>query len=368
LSGKSGRDEAIGADGLSKPVPAGWLRRFAASAGHLIALSLAVLMVGVAAASADPPTADGQATLSLSAILNGGASPLTEGLRWRLFDARPDADGGHSLVLESNLGQPTLTVPPGDYVVHVAFGLASAAKRMTLGPEVRAERLTLSAGGLRIGGTVADAPIDPSKLSLAIYVPQGRNPLAKLVYAKAKAGDIIRLPEGNYHIVSTYLDTIGGRFLATAPTPNTGKSAQPAPPVTLPTNSIVNADIKVISGKLIDVTLRHRCATLTLKLVNKPDGEALANTTFTVLTPGGDVIRELIGAFPSLVLAEGEYAVIARHDAKTYQSTFEVKSGVDRDVEVVAQENGGEAPPNGKEAPQHGKEGPRPNADLLHSD
>ena len=79
---------------------------------------------------------------------------------------------------------------------------------------------------------------------------------------------------------------------------------------------MVNADIKVISGKRIDVTIRHRCATLTLKLVNKPAGEALANTTFTVLTPGGDVIRELVGAFPSLVLAEGEYVVIARHEVQ----------------------------------------------------
>ena len=191
---------------------------------------------------------------------------------------------------------------------------------------------------------MAEEPIEPSKLSLAIYVPQGRNPEGKLVYAKAKAGDVIGLPEGTYHIVSTYLDTVGGRFLASAGAPSTGKSAAPAPPTTLPTNSIVNADIKVVSGKLVDVTLRHRCATLTLKLVNKPGGEALANSTFTVLTPGGDVIRELIGAFPSLVLAEGEYAVVARHDAKTYQSTFEVKSGMDRDIEVVAEETGKEGP------------------------
>ena len=69
--------------------------------------------------------------------------------------------------------------------------------------------MTLSAGALRIEGTLADAPIDASKLSLAIYVPQNRNPLGKLVYAKGKAGDIIGLPEGSYHIVSTYLDTVG---------------------------------------------------------------------------------------------------------------------------------------------------------------
>ncbi len=292
---------------------------------------------------ADPVTADGQATLSLSATLTDGGVPLAGGLRWRIFRAQADADGSHALIVELNLAQPTLTIPPGDYVVHVALGLASATRRVTLGPEIRSERMLLSAGGLRIGGTLAEAPIDPSKLSLEIYVPEGRNPEGKLVDAKAKAGEIIGLPEGAYHIVSTYLDTVGGRFLANA-APTSGKSATPVQPAILPSNSIVSADIKVTAGKLTDVTLRHRCATLTLKLVNKPGAEALANTTFTVLTPGGDVIRELMGAFPSLVLAEGEYVVIARHDAKTYQSTFEVQTGMDRDVEVVAQENGKEGP------------------------
>jgi hypothetical protein len=307
------------------------------------AMALVAMVVLGAAAKADP-AADGQASLTLSATLNGGsAQPLTGGLRWRLFGAQPDAAGAHALIVESSLAQPTLTLPPGDYVVHVAFGLASAARKLTLGPGVRFERMLLSAGGLRIEGTLGDAQIDPSKLSLSIYVPENRNPEGKLVDAKAKAGDIIGLPEGSYHIVSTYLDTVGGQFVPSAAT-NSGKSAAPAPPATLPSNSIVNADIKVASGKLIDVTLRHHCATLTLKLVNAPGAEALANTTFTVLTPGGDVIRELVGAFPSLVLAEGEYVVVARHDAKTYQSVFKVQSGMDRDVEVAAQENGKEGP------------------------
>jgi hypothetical protein len=260
-----------------------------------------------------------------------------------VFGARADPDGSHPLIVESGLAQPTLTIPPGDYVVHVAFGLASVAKRLTLGAGVRSERLTLSAGALRIEGTLADAPIDATKLSLAIYVPQNRNPMGKLVYAKAKAGDIIGLPEGSYHIVSTYLDTVGAHSGVSAPA-NSGKSATAVAPTAIPSNSVVNADIKVISGKRVDVTIRHRCATLTLKLVNKPAGEALANTTFTVLTPGGDVIRELVGAFPSLVLAEGEYVVIARHESKVFQSTFQVQTGMDRDIEVVAEETGKQGP------------------------
>ena len=322
---------------------------------RIVFLATLILALAVLAphANADPPSADGQATLSLTAVLVGRAAPLTGGLKWRVFKANPDADGSHALIVESNLAQPTLTLPPGDYVVHVAFGLASAAKKLTLGPEVQSQQLSLAAGALKIEGTVSDAPIDPSLLSLSIYVPEGRNPQGKLVYAKAKHGDLIGLPEGAYHIVSTYLDTVSGRFMPSGAA-SAGKSAATATSAVLPSNSIVNADIKVASGKLIDVTLRHRCATLTLKLVNKPGGEALANTIFTVLTPGGDVIRELIGAFPSLVLAEGEYVVVARHDAKTYQSTFSVQSGMDQDVEVVAQETG--------------KEGPRPDANVLRSD
>ena len=79
-----------------------------------------------------PASESAQATLSLSAALSGGA-PLTGGLRWRVFGAHADPDGSHPLIVESGLAQPTLTIPPGDYVVHVAFGLASAAKRVTLG-------------------------------------------------------------------------------------------------------------------------------------------------------------------------------------------------------------------------------------------
>jgi hypothetical protein len=309
-----------------------------------ILATLVALLALIAPAGAQTPTGDSaQATLSLSAVLNGGSAPLTGGLRWRVFGAQPDPDGSHPLIVESGLAQPTLTIPSGDYVVHVAFGLASTAKRLTLSAGVRSERLTLAAGALRIEGTLADAPIDASKLSLAIYVPQNRNPLGKLVYAKGKAGDIIGLPEGSYHIVSTYLDTVGAHSGVSAAS-NSGKSAVLTTPTAIPSNSVVNADIKVNSGKRIDVTIRHRCATLTLKLVNKPAGEALANTTFTVLTPGGDVIRELVGAFPALVLAEGEYVVIARHEAKVFQSTFEVQTGMDRDVEVVAEESGKQGP------------------------
>jgi hypothetical protein len=296
-------------------------------------LSLALALAAVAAlggpSRAQTPTLESdRGTLRLSATLAGAAAPLTGGLRWRLFALHADPDGSRLLVAESGDAQPTLSVPTGDYVVHVALGLASASKRVTVTQEGRSERLTINAGALRVTGTLGDAPIDPAKLSLAIYVAERNNPEAKLVYPKARAGDVIGLPEGSYHIVSTLLDTVG-----------VGSIGLVKPSAATPTNSIVAADIKVVAGKLIDVTLRHRSATVTIKLVNAAGAGALANSSFTVLTPGGDLVRELIGAFPSLVLAEGEYVVIARHESKTYQATFQVQSGMDRDVEVIAKES-----------------------------
>ena len=267
----------------------------------------------------------GQVTLSLSATLGPDTPALRNGLFWRVFNERAEADGSHALLAESRDAQPALSLADGTYVVHVAYGLAGSTRRVVIAGRNGVEKFNLNAGALKITGVIGDTPIAKAKTAISIFIPERGNSEAKLVLANAHAGDVIRLPEGNYHVVSTYLEV---------PAPGT----QPAgAPLFNPTNSIVTADLKVVPGKLVEATLKHRAATLTLKLVNGAGGEALANTTFNILTPGGDLIRELIGAFPSLVLAEGEYVAIARHDDKTFQTTFKVQSAQDRDVEVLAQ-------------------------------
>ena len=55
-----------------------------------------------------------------------------------------------------------------------------------------------------------------------------------------------------------------------------------------------------------------------------------------MLTPGGDIIKESIGAFPRVVLAEGDYRAIAKNEGKVYERNFSVVNGVDGEVEVVA--------------------------------
>lgn len=303
------------------PAPVAPASPAAPVAGALVAPSTTVTPPPAPVAPSVPEVQKGQ--LYLSAALTADGQALQAGpLRWRVFEEKADAQGRHRQVAASNEAAPHLILPVGTYLVHVALDLSSAVRRVTVTRQPSSERLILNAGALRIVGMLGDKPINPSKLLIAIYVPEAGNSEAKLVLPSARAGELIAVPEGAYHVVSTLLDTAG---YAGAQKSGVGNK----------TNSVVSADLRVQAGKLTDATLKHRSAVLTLKLVNSPGGEALANTAFTILTPGGDVIRELIGAFPSVVLAEGEYVVIARHDTKTYPSTFKVTSTMDRDVEVL---------------------------------
>jgi hypothetical protein len=251
-----------------------------------------------------PPEAG---VVSLSAVFAGEPKPIRSGLVWRVFEDKGDASQP-AVVAKSTEAAPNLSLPPGAYIVHAGYGFASATKRLTVQGGSATERLTISAGALKLGGAVADVPIPPNRISFSVFVPVGNNVEGRLLRGNVKAGEIIRLPEGMYHVVSTY-----------------GES-----------NAIMRADLKVDTGRVTEATLNHRAATLTLKLVAAAGGEAFAGTAFSVLTPGGDVIREVIGAFPSVTLAEGDYTVIARQGEQVYTREFHVDSGLDRDVEVLA--------------------------------
>ena len=87
-------------------------------------------------------------------------------------------------------------------------------------------------------------------------------------------------------------------------------------------NAIIRADIKVEAGKLTEATMQHRAAQINFKLVSEAGGEAIADTAWSVLTSSGDIVSESVSAFPTMVLAEGEYTAIARNKDKIYQREF----------------------------------------------
>jgi hypothetical protein len=251
----------------------------------------------------------GKVALALSARFGKGAPVIDGGLTWRVYAAKPDAKGSFHLVKEDKQPSPTLVLPAGRYIVHVGFGLATAVKPVTLRAQTVREEFDLPAGGLRMEGRVGNVRIPSAQISFNVFKgsqfePGDHRPIAEHVLT----GNVVIVPEGTYYIVSHYGDA----------------------------NAVVRSDIRVQAGKLTDVTVTHRAAAITLKLVAEKGGEALANTAWSVLTPGGDVIKESIGAFPRVILAEGEYRAIARNEGRVYQREFKVVTGVDGDVEVTA--------------------------------
>jgi len=258
-----------------------------------------------------PPGAStaGQAVLSLTARYGKDLPVINSGLVWRVFADKPDDTGTFKLIREERGATPNIVLPPGNYVVHVALGLVSAVRTVSLKSETDRESFVLPAGGLRIEGRVGTSKIPQNQISFAIFKgSQFETSERGALVPNVAAGDVALLPEGTYYIVSNYGDA----------------------------NSVVRSDIRVQAGKLTDVIVTHRAAVITLKLVSDKGGEALANTAWSVITPGGDVIKESIGAFPRVVSSEGEYRAIAKNEGKVFERPFNVVNGVDGEVEVVA--------------------------------
>lgn len=263
------------------------------------------------AARAGDTAAIGRTVLMEAALVDAG-DPLKYGLTWRIFHPVPGVDGKLPLLATSEGGSARFEFEPGEYYIHVAFGRAGVTKKLTVprdGP-VEKQHIVLEAGGLMLNAVSGiDARIPASKLRFNIYkaeegIEDGEQ---QLVVDDVKPDNIVRLNAGTYHIVSEYGSV----------------------------NAVIRSDIRVEAGKLTEAVIQHRAAQLTLKLVSDPGGEAIADTAWSILTSGGDVVSESVGAFPTIVLAEGEYTAIARNKAKVYQREFTVVAGRNSDVEVL---------------------------------
>jgi len=268
-----------------------------------------------------PAAPAGNVALTVVARYGRDAPLISSGLIWRVYAANPDLNGTFRLVKEDRTASPTFMLPPGDYVVHASFGLASAAKAVQLRADVAREMFDIPAGGIRLQGRVNDVRIPTGQVTFTIYPGSQFNTKERRAIAQnVMTGDVVLLPEGTYYIVSTYGDV----------------------------NSVVRSDVQVQSAKLTDVVVTHRAAVITLKLVNDT-GEALASTQWTLSTPDGDIIKEPMGAFPRLVLADGDYHVMARNEGHVYQRDFKVINGVDGEVELLARGGDATPPPAGVE-------------------
>ncbi len=157
-----------------------------------------------------PPLISGPAAMPVPAL--GGASSqqvslalvarfghdaptqITNGLVWRVFPARPDVTGTFRAIKEDKAASPVMTLAPGDYVVHVSFGLVSAAKAVHL-KEATREVFELPAGGVRLEGRVGDVKIPASEITFDIFKGSQFEPGYKTPVAQGVlTGDVVVVP------------------------------------------------------------------------------------------------------------------------------------------------------------------------------
>lgn len=245
----------------------------------------------------------------LQARLTVDGPIISDGVEWRIFDTRPSTDGDINELAFASGGAKSFDMAPGEYIVHVAYGHATVARRITVGANKAAEDFTLNAGGLKLSATTSGSlGANKRMLTFEIYEQEVRDTGGrKLVAKNVLADEIVALPAGTYHVVSRY-----------------GKL-----------NASVRADLRVRPGKLTEATLQHRAALMSFRLVRTSGGDAVADTAWSILTENGEVIQESNSTFPRMVLAEGNYTAIARHNETIFSQDFRVRAGFNSEVEVI---------------------------------
>ena len=249
--------------------------------------------------------------LTVEAHLSADEQPIDAGLKWRIFKSTPDENGELNLLAKANGGTKSFKMSKGDYIIHVAYGYASVVRRVKITEEDNAQVFILNAGGLQLEAiTSPDGPISSSRLRFDVFGEKADDRgIRPLIARNVRPMKIIPFAQGTYHVVSRY-----GRL-----------------------NVETRADLRVQAGKLTQATMQHRAALVSFRLVRKAGSDAIANTSWSILSESGDVIIESTSIFPSLVLAEGNYTAIARNNEKIYSHDFKVNSGLNRDIEVLTE-------------------------------
>ncbi len=245
-------------------------------------------------------------SVRLVAMFSETGPQIRSGMLWRILTDPRETNAPPRLVQESSEAEPILRLPPGSYMVNASYGRASVTRRVQVSQMPIADNFVLNAGAIRLQGSIGDRPIRDPRITFSIV--QGAGGTGATVIEEVRGnGRVVRVPVGEYHVVSRFGDA----------------------------NAVMAGDVRVEAGRVTDVTLFHRAAIITLKLVNEPGGEATADTAWSVLTPGGDTVKEFIGAFPTMILAAGEYSAVARNDGRIFSGRFTVEAGRDREVEIL---------------------------------
>ena len=250
-----------------------------------------------------------QTTLKLVAVYRP-EGPIIDGkLTWRVFEAEPGPEGNYKLVVRSSDPSPIFVLNVGSYLVHASMGYARNTQVVQLGEQPQILRLILPAGGLQLSSNIGQKGDDRRVKYDILDTDLDEFGERKVLIKDAPVNTIIPLSEGAYQIVSRFGDA----------------------------NAEIREDVVITAAQLTSVFVEHKAASITFKLVSETGGEALADTSWTILDASGEKVQQGVGAFPTYILSEGEYSVIAAHNNESFSREFDVTAGEDKEIELLAE-------------------------------
>lgn len=249
--------------------------------------------------------------IQVTAKLTDDDRNITSDLIWRVYSNPDDRDTPPELLSRHTDSVLRAALKPGLYIVNVSLGQAHLTRRLEVKPgRVTNDVFVLNAGGLRLTAYAGEKRVPKKSVLFDIYeAERDQSGQRQLVVGKLRPGVIVRLNAGIYYIKSVY----GGA------------------------NAGVESEVSVEAGKLTEIAMAHAAARVTLGLVNRPGGEALPATRWTIATPDGDVVSRSVGAVPSHILAPGTYKVTARNGGREFVREFSVEDSQQTKIEVVVQ-------------------------------
>lgn len=238
--------------------------------------------------------APGHEGLSLSARLTGDGGLIERAIAWTITSAEGNT------VFDGESPGADIAVPPGDYAVQIRYGAVRLDSTVTL---LETNRLmvsyVLNAGGIRVLPRVRDIGLPAATPDSRIFALSGRDK-GKLVAASSTAGEVLRVPEGDYRVESSF---------------ETG-------------NVSAVTEVHVRAGKMSAVEIDHAAGLARLAFVGAPD----ADVQWRLQDDDGNPIVSSAGLTSNMVLKPGTYTARAIVGSETLSATFAIGSGETRDI------------------------------------
>ena len=243
-------------------------------------------------------------SVELTATITNGGEPIEDGLTWHVFERNGTQAG--DLVAARTGGAQTLRLPVGEYVVHVAYGRASAVSPFTLRVAgAKLDPIVLNAGGITLAAEAGGEPIGSDDVRFSIYEVDGER--RRLIQPNVSVDETVQLVRGVYRVVAQYGDI----------------------------NAVGAADVRVRVGEVTEATLGVPGAPVVLKLVREGSTNPIAATSWRVFDGEGKQLFESEDPAPELVLAAGTYTAEAVNGGSPVTESFTVNPGQVNEVAIT---------------------------------